>query len=89
MNLLQQGLNQQIKQCIDDSGLKAHFEKDKTEKGQSRLENLQELVGAGKSFEIEVDIDDENISVRSTLFSRTRRWKPAKPRVTHGKTAYS
>ena len=60
--LLPQGLSQQIKQCIDESGLKAHFDKDKTEKGQSRLENLQELAGAGKSFDIEADIDEENMS---------------------------
>ena len=60
--LLPQGLDQQIKQCIEESGLKTHFEKDKTEKGEARLENLQELAGAGKSFEIEADLDDENMS---------------------------
>ena len=60
--LLPQGLDQQIKQCADETGLNAHFAKDKTEKGQARLENLQELTGAGKSFEIEADIDDENMT---------------------------
>ncbi len=59
---LLQGLDQQIKQCAEASGLNAHFAKDKTEKGQSRLENLQELVGAGKSFELEADIDDKNMT---------------------------
>ncbi len=60
--LLEQSLEQQIRQCIDESGLRAHFGKDKTEKGESRLENLQELAGAGRSFEIEADIEDENMT---------------------------
>ncbi len=60
--LLDQGLEQQIRQCIDESGLKAHFAKDETEKGQSRLENLQELAGAGRSFEIDAEIEDENMT---------------------------
>ena len=62
LELLPQGLDQQIKQCVDESGLKTHFEKDKTEKGESRLENLQELAGAAKGFEIEVELDDEDMS---------------------------
>ena len=43
------------------SGLDAHFKKDTSEKGQSRLENLQELVGAGKGFEYDAVIE-ENMS---------------------------
>ena len=61
--LLTQSLDLQIKLCIERSGLRAHFDKDKTEKGQSRLENLQELVGAGKSFELDVDMTDENMTM--------------------------
>ncbi len=60
--LEEESLGQQIEQCIEDSGLKDHFAKDKTEKGQSRLENLQELAGAGKSFEMEAEIEDENMT---------------------------
>jgi len=55
-------LSEQIELCIERSGLKAHFGKDQTEKGLSRLENLQELVGAGKSFAIDAVIEDENMS---------------------------
>ena len=53
-------LSEQIRLCIESSGLKAHFDKDKSEKGEARRENLQELIGAGKSFEFEhnPDIDD-------------------------------
>ncbi len=53
-------LAEQIRMCIEDSGLKAHFDKDKSEKGEARRENLQELIGAGKSFEFEhnPEVDD-------------------------------
>ena len=54
-------LSAQIRLCIENSGLKAHFEKDKTEKGEARRENLQELIGAGKSFEIEQDSELEEM----------------------------
>jgi DNA helicase-2/ATP-dependent DNA helicase PcrA len=54
-------LDEQIKSSIQMSGLDAHFEKDQSEKGQSRMENLQELVGAGKSFEFDAVIE-ENLS---------------------------
>lgn len=54
-------LFEQIKTSIEVSGLDKHFEKDKSEKGQSRLENLQELPGAGKGFQFDAEID-ENMS---------------------------
>jgi DNA helicase-2/ATP-dependent DNA helicase PcrA len=52
-------LGEQIKNAIEISGLDLHFKKDTTEKGQSRIENLQELVGAGKSFEYDAVIEEE------------------------------
>ncbi|MDH3388923.1 MAG: DNA helicase II [Gammaproteobacteria bacterium] len=51
-------LGEQIKSSIEMSGLGAHFKKDSSEKGQSRIENLQELVGAGKSFEYDAVIEE-------------------------------
>ncbi|NQY26990.1 MAG: DNA helicase II [Piscirickettsiaceae bacterium] len=36
---------------IDESGLRAHFEKDQSEKGQGRIENLDELINATRMFE--------------------------------------
>jgi len=60
MDLL--SLAEQITLCIEQSGLNTHFAKDQSEKGQSRLENLQELVGAGKGFAIDVEIEDKNMS---------------------------
>ncbi|MFV2030877.1 MAG: DNA helicase II [Gammaproteobacteria bacterium] len=61
-NLLDLNLPEQIEICIEQSGLKAHFGKDKTEKGLSRLENLQELSGAGKSFQFEARPESEDMS---------------------------
>ena len=54
-------LSEQIKTSVEISGLDAHFKKDKSEKGQSRIENLQELVGAGKSFQFDAEVE-ENMS---------------------------
>jgi DNA helicase-2/ATP-dependent DNA helicase PcrA len=54
-------LSAQIRLCIENSGLKSHFEKDKTEKGDARRENLQELIGAGKSFETEQNSELEEM----------------------------
>lgn len=53
-----QDLFQQIEIMLDLSKLIAHFEKEKGEKGQARVENLQELVTAARGFEIEETEDD-------------------------------
>jgi DNA helicase-2/ATP-dependent DNA helicase PcrA len=54
-------LDRQIGVAIERSGLEAHFKKDQSEKGEARIENLQELVGAGKGFEFDAVIE-ENLS---------------------------
>lgn len=46
-----QVLSQQVMTVISRSGLQAHFEKDKSEQGQSRLENLDELINAAEAFD--------------------------------------
>jgi len=61
-------LGEQIRSGIEMSGLDTHFKKDSSEKGQSRLENLQELVGAGKGFEYDAVID-ENLSVLDSFLA--------------------
>jgi DNA helicase-2/ATP-dependent DNA helicase PcrA len=55
-------LGEQIHRSIESSGLEAHFNKDSSEKGQSRIENLQELIGAGKGFQYDAVIE-ENMTV--------------------------
>jgi DNA helicase-2/ATP-dependent DNA helicase PcrA len=44
-------LQEQVDHVIYASGLVDHFKKDKGEKGETRVENLLELVSAAKSFE--------------------------------------
>jgi len=44
------------------SGLVDHFAKDKGEKGEARLENLQELVNAAREYEPEPDSDMEPLA---------------------------
>ena len=44
-------LYEQIEHVIHQSTLIAHYEKEKGEKGRNRIENLEELVNAGRSFE--------------------------------------
>ena len=51
-------LDEQIRASIESSGLDAHFRKDQSEKGQSRIENLQELIGAGKGFVFDAVIEE-------------------------------
>ncbi len=51
-------LHKKIEQVIHHSGLKAHYEKEKGEKGRARLENLEELVNAGRAFNVD-DYDSD------------------------------
>ena len=41
------------------SGLIDHFSRDKGEKGQARIENLDELVNAAREFEYEAEDEEE------------------------------
>ena len=44
-------LFEQIEHVIHHSGLIPHYEKEKGEKGRNRIENLDELINAGRTFE--------------------------------------
>jgi DNA helicase-2/ATP-dependent DNA helicase PcrA len=46
-------LHEQVDHVIQASGLAAHYQKDKADKGEARLENLEELVSAARGFEPE------------------------------------
>jgi len=48
-----QPLCKQVEGIIQHSGLKAHFAREKTEQAEARLENLDELIGAARQFEIQ------------------------------------
>ncbi|MGD8711104.1 MAG: DNA helicase II, partial [Ectothiorhodospiraceae bacterium] len=55
----EQPLPDRIDRVIESSGLKAHFEKDRSDRGQDRLENLYELVTAARTFEQEGEVAEE------------------------------
>ncbi|MBA3581340.1 MAG: DNA helicase II [Gammaproteobacteria bacterium] len=46
-------LHEQVEHCIHSSGLLDFYAKDVTDKGQSRKENLEELVSAARGFEFD------------------------------------
>ncbi len=46
-------LHEQVDHVIQASGLAGHYQKDKADKGEARLENLEELVSAALGFEPE------------------------------------
>ena len=52
-------LEHQVEHVIGLSGLQAHFEKDRSEKGQSRVENLHELIEAARGFQYENEEGEE------------------------------
>ena len=55
-------LGEQVEQVMHPSGLVDHFTKEKGERGQSRIENLQELVNAARQYESDPDSDMEPMS---------------------------
>ncbi|MGD8783341.1 MAG: DNA helicase II [Thioalkalispiraceae bacterium] len=46
-------LHEQIEHVIHESGLIDHYKKEKGEKGRTRIENLDELINAGRTFDEE------------------------------------
>jgi len=53
-------LHEQMEHLIHHSGLRAHYEKERGERGQARIENLEELVNAARYFDPdEVVVEDE------------------------------
>jgi DNA helicase-2/ATP-dependent DNA helicase PcrA len=48
-------LDEQVEHVMHPSGLVDHFSRDKGEKGEARIENLQELVNAAREFEHDPD----------------------------------
>jgi DNA helicase-2/ATP-dependent DNA helicase PcrA len=55
--VLEQPLDELIQTTIDLSGLIPLFEKEKSEIGQARIENLEELVNAAKEFDVDAEED--------------------------------
>ena len=61
-------LHEQIEHVIHQSTLIAHYEKEKGEKGRNRIENLDELVNAGRTFEQD-DWEESEVDKMSAFLS--------------------
>jgi len=51
-------LPRRVELTLQRSGLRGHVEKDRSDRGQDRLENLDELVTAAQTFEQDAEIDE-------------------------------
>jgi DNA helicase-2/ATP-dependent DNA helicase PcrA len=49
-------LEEAMRRAIAGGGLREHYEKEKSERGASRVENLDELVSAARDFEVNPDV---------------------------------
>lgn len=61
-------LPDQVARAIECAGLKEHFLNEKGERGQARVENLDELIGAARAFEQEVPAVDSDVPGGLTEF---------------------
>jgi len=52
-------LAEQVEHTVHGAGLKDHYAKEKGEKGQARIENLDELVNAAREFEYEAEDEEQ------------------------------
>ncbi|THB70295.1 MAG: DNA helicase II [Gammaproteobacteria bacterium] len=50
-------LHELVAVMLDKAALRSHFEKDKTDKGQAKVENINELINAARGFEQETDAE--------------------------------
>ena len=55
-------LGEQVEHVMHPSGLVDHFSRERGEKGQTRLENLQELVNAAQEYEADPDSEMDPLS---------------------------
>ena len=63
----EQDLSDQVDCAISTTGLYEHFKKDSSEKGQSRVENLNELIEAARGFHYENDEGEEMSQLEAFL----------------------
>ncbi len=81
-------LHEQVDHVINNSGLVEHHKKEKADRGEARVENLNELVSAARGFEPDgLRTPTRSSCRRWNLSSPTRCSNPAKARRPSGKTA--
>lgn len=60
-------LQERVSEIIEQSGLRAHYAKEKGEKAQSRLENLDELISAARGFIFDAELHADMAPVDAFL----------------------
>ena len=60
-------LAEQVEHTVQSAGLKDHYAKEKGEKGQARVENLDELINAAREFEYEAEDEEQLESLPAFL----------------------
>lgn len=60
-------LHEKVEHVIHHSGLIEHHKKDKSEKAEQRIENMEELVGAAKNFSVAEDEAEEMDKITAFL----------------------
>ena len=66
--LQQLALAEQVEHAVQGAGLRDHYAKEKGEKGQARIENLDELVNAAREFEFDAE-DEEQLEPMPAFLS--------------------
>ncbi len=62
-------LAEKVDHVIQHSGLIGHYRKEKGEKGQARIDNLEELVSAAKQFEYDFEEHEEGLDELSAFLA--------------------
>ncbi|MBI3771864.1 MAG: DNA helicase II [Gammaproteobacteria bacterium] len=62
-------LAEQVDHVTASSGLLDHYRKEKGEKGQARIENLEELINAAREFEYDVAAEENELDPLSAFLS--------------------
>ncbi|KTC97400.1 DNA helicase II [Legionella geestiana] len=62
-------LDEQIQTLLQKSGLHAHFSRLKTDKSESRMDNLQELVNAARQFQYDENETETGAPMRSAFLA--------------------
>ncbi len=61
-------LGEQVEHVVECSELKAHYKKEKGEKGEARIENLGELINAAREYEYD-EIEEDDLDPLSSFLS--------------------
>jgi DNA helicase-2/ATP-dependent DNA helicase PcrA len=61
-------LGEQVEHVVECSELKAYYKKEKGEKGQARIENLDELINAAREYEYD-EIEEDDLDPLSSFLS--------------------